>query len=172
MANQIIRSTISLISFLLIYFAILAPIFQYLFGFPSGEFFYKLLSPICHQYPTRCLFLFEHPSALCARCLFGYFGLLIAALFIQLPYRFHVRFKIGLLLLTVAVTDPLIQLFTVYESNNLIRIFSGLIGGIAFFLIINPFNSIGSNHEKNSIISFGSVFNFSIFHRARSSKTT
>ena len=39
-------------------------------------FFYAIFSPICHQNPSRCFFLFEYPLAVCARCFGVYFGFL------------------------------------------------------------------------------------------------
>jgi len=37
-------------------------------------FIYSLFSPVCHQQPSRCFFLFGSPLAVCARCLGIYAG--------------------------------------------------------------------------------------------------
>jgi uncharacterized membrane protein len=121
--------------------ALAAPLIQSLFEYPSGENIYSFLSPICHQYPTRSFWLLERPFALCARCFSGYLGLGIGLLFIHTNHNYLKRLAIGLLFLIPGVIDSLIQLLTNYESNNIIRFITGLIGGIGVYFTLYPFKS-------------------------------
>ena len=119
--------------------AIIAPVIQTIYGFPKGENIYKLLSPICHQYPTRSLWILERPFALCARCFGGYIGLSFSAMLLVSKSKYINRAGIGLLLTFPGIIDGIYQAITNYESSNVIRFTTGLIGGIGLFLIINPF---------------------------------
>jgi uncharacterized membrane protein len=119
--------------------AISAPVIQSIYGFPNGENIYRFLSPICHQYPTRSLWILDRPFALCARCFSGYFGLTLGALLIASESKYIIRGGIGLLMILPGVFDGLMQLQSSYESSNFIRFITGILGGIGIFMIINPF---------------------------------
>ena len=41
---------------------------------------YAVYSPTCHQLPSRCFMVFNHPTAVCTRCLGVYGGMLLGAL--------------------------------------------------------------------------------------------
>lgn len=116
--------------------SILAPLRQSLYGFPNGESIYHLMTSICHQLPSRSFWILDLPFGLCSRCLLGYTGVAIAALFINCPSSYLKRFIIGFVLLLPGIADGLIQLMTSYESTNLIRSVTGFIGGIGFFMIL------------------------------------
>lgn len=116
-----------------------APLIQSLNGYPSGEGLYSFLSPICHQYPTRSLWIMERPFALCTRCFSGYLGLGIGMIFIRPNYFYFRRLLIGMLLLLPGVLDGVIQLLTDYESNNFTRAFTGLVAGVGLYFILCPF---------------------------------
>jgi uncharacterized membrane protein len=45
---------------------------------------------------------------------------------------------LGLLLVVIAVIDPVLQLLGFYESNNLFRLLTGIIGGFGMFMLIYP----------------------------------
>jgi|TARA_B100000809_G_scaffold257806_1_gene300031 uncharacterized membrane protein len=130
--------------------AISAPIIQTTFGFPNGEGIYSFLSPICHQYPTRSLWILNRPFALCSRCFSGYFGLGIGFLFFRSQNNYLKRLILGIGLLIPGVLDGLIQLWTSYESTNTIRFFTGFSGGLGVFYIIHPFSSL-KNKTKGSV---------------------
>jgi uncharacterized membrane protein len=152
--NLLIRS-FSLILFAtaltLVAFAIAAPVIQELFGFPRGEGLYATLGNVCHQYPTRSFWILNRPFALCARCTSGYLGVAVVAAMIHnfSSYKFHIhQLFLGMFLLSLAITDPLIQLLTEYESSNLMRFLTGLLGGTGFTLILLPFKK-GESHETS-----------------------
>ncbi|MFA5835025.1 MAG: DUF2085 domain-containing protein [Bacteroidota bacterium] len=132
------RRSIFVLYFLIFSLAWLAPVTQHVNGYPAGENLYSLFSPVCHQYPTRSFWIFDRPWALCARCSSAYLGLALASFipFAAFSYARRALFGIGLIIL-VAI-DPLLQLFGFYESTNLLRFITGLIGGFGAFLLIYP----------------------------------
>jgi len=136
--DKILRFLFFIIFFSLFAIGFIAPLAQTYWGYPAGEKFYTLLSPICHQYPTRCLWVFGQPTALCARCEFGYLGVAIAALFLKIKSPYWKRLLLGAFILGIAIIDPVLQLLKFYESTNIARTITGIIGGAAVFLIIYP----------------------------------
>ena len=130
--------------------AISAPVIQTAFGYPNGEGIYSFLSPICHQYPTRSMWILNRPFALCSRCFSGYLGLSIGLFAIRSRYKYYKRLIFGIGLLIPGVLDGIIQLLTTYESTNIIRFFTGLIGGYGVFYIIFPFSSL-TNKKKGNV---------------------
>ena len=111
-------------------FAILAPVGNSVVGHPNGEWFYKSLSPICHQFPTRSFWLFEHPMALCARCTGGYSG--VALGFLLLIWSRN-QFRSELLILSVAgFSLSVLEAYLLISEGNVWRFFSGFVGGISF----------------------------------------
>lgn len=120
------------------FLAISAPIVQTSFGFPNGEGIYSILSPVCHQYPTRSLWILNRPFALCSRCFSGYLGLGIGFLLIRSQNNYLKRLIFGIGLAIPGVLDGLIQLWTTYESTNIIRFLTGFSGGIGVFYITYP----------------------------------
>lgn len=133
-----LRGLIFIFYFGIFFLAFYAPIIQELKGYPAGEGIYSLFSPICHQYPTRCFWIFERPWALCARCSSAYLGIALSALLIKPKFSFYKRSLLGALLITFAAIDPVLQLFGFYESINPIRLLTGIIGGTGAFLLIYP----------------------------------
>lgn len=112
--------------------AVTAPTIQHLLGYPMGESLYDLVDPICHQYPSRSLWLFDRPSALCFRCTMGYAGLsLVAPLSFIRGIRKKSWYLLGFFGLIISITEPLLVGVSVYESSNLTRIIFGLLGGIS-----------------------------------------
>ena len=127
-----------------------APIIQTTYGYPNGEGIYSILSPICHQYPTRSLWILNRPFALCSRCFSGYFGLGVGFLFFLSQNNYLKRLIFGVGLLSPGVLDGLMQLWTSYESTNIIRFFTGFSGGLGVFYTIYPFSSL-KNKTKGSV---------------------
>ncbi len=141
-ALRILLFFLILISASLIFIAIIAPARQTIVGYPVGESEYKLLGHICHQYPTRCIWILNRPMALCTRCIFGYFGLIIGLLKIFKIGPFVSCWRIaalGFIIFIISIIDPVCQLLTNYESSNFARAITGSIGGFALSLILFPF---------------------------------
>lgn len=137
--DKILRTSIFFFFISIFILALLAPIIQHLKGYPSGENIYSFFSSVCHQYPTRCLWVFNLPTALCSRCCFLYFGLSISPLVFRSEKRYLSRLLFGLFLIIIASIDPILQLLKLYESNNYLRVFTGFIGGVGTFFVIYPF---------------------------------
>jgi len=131
----------------LVCFSFAAPIVQNLWGYPSGEIIYHKMACICHQYPTRCIWVGGRPTALCARCTAAYFGVFVAAMAARHNCRWQKRFFIGAVLLAVAVLDPVRQLLTNEESTLVARITLGFVGGIGVFLFMFPFLGVTNKLE-------------------------
>ena len=151
-SDRMLRITISLFFGGIVILSFYAPVTQHINNYPAGEEIYSLFNPICHQYPTRSFWLFNRPTALCARCVSGYLGVFLASIFIRLRIKYRYRLLIGIGLLLIAIIDPILQLNSSYESANAVRFLSGLIGGISVFLIIYPFTYFkGEKNEINSL---------------------
>ena len=136
--DLVLRSIVAVFYFAIFFLAMYAPIIQHFEGYPAGENIYALFSPVCHQYPTRCFWIFERPWALCARCSSAYLGLALAALIIKPKLSFFKRVALGISLVAIAAIDPIFQLLGFYESSNFTRLLTGLLGGAGVFLAIYP----------------------------------
>jgi uncharacterized membrane protein len=88
----------------------------------------------CHGIPERCLYLWNVPMPICARCTAIYAGLILSFLvFLGLP---RMREKVARLILYAALVpmaiDGLTQLAQLRLSTNALRIETGLLAGVAF----------------------------------------
>lgn len=127
--------------------AVFAPIIQKIYGYPAGEQIYSFFWHICHQYPTRSFWVLQYPFAICSRCTGGYIGVSLAAFIFyydiyseneKLKQIMAQRFFFGALFLLIGVLDGLCQALGFYDSGNLARLLSGLIGGIGIFYLLYP----------------------------------
>lgn len=98
-------------------------------------FIYKWLPILfkCHCRPDRSFFIRGKQFPICARCtgqLIGFFGALIS---------FH-TFKIPILVLVALmlplIVDGTVQQVTSYESNNLLRLITGILFGYSLITLI------------------------------------
>ena len=118
--------------------SLLAPIFEE-YGFYSiSNQFYKILSNICHQYPTRSLWLMNRPMGLCSRCFAIYASFSISLIFFPLlKNRKHVLLFCFILL--PLILDGFLQYYNIKEGNNFSRVFSGIQFGLAASVIYKYF---------------------------------
>jgi uncharacterized membrane protein len=88
----------------------------------------------CHGIPERCLYLWNVPMPICARCTAIYVGLIASiALFLILPRITERMARIVLFAAAVPMAiDGFTQLARLRVSTNPLRIETGLILGIAF----------------------------------------
>ncbi len=93
---------------------------------------------ICHRKPKRSFFIKGHQFPVCARCTGFYISLVLYFIY---TYFFYVDYS--LLLLTIAVLllvptgiDGFTQLFELRESNNTLRLITGLMGGLGLGIIV------------------------------------
>jgi uncharacterized membrane protein len=88
---------------------------------------------MCHRIPSRSFFYKGKQFPICARCtglLVGYI-LFIPIIFFVTPNIVLVSFLLGPMII-----DGTIQRFTRYESNNILRLVTGILGGIGIFMLI------------------------------------
>ena len=92
---------------------------------------------ICHRKPERSFFYKGRQFPVCARCT-GFYISGIASIillnFIPVPYSLT-TLLIGILLLIPCAIDGFTQLFEYRESNNILRLITGLIGGVGLILV-------------------------------------
>ncbi len=93
-----------------------------------------LFRVLCHGIPERCLYLWNVPMPICARCTAIYVGLIVSiALFLILP---RVTERVARIVLCAAAVpmaiDGFTQLAKLRVSTNTLRIETGLVLGIAF----------------------------------------
>ena len=90
----------------------------------------------CHQMESRSFLFHDYQYPLCARCT----GITIGYLIGLFLFLVNIRINPGLLLLMClpCAVDGLVQKFTAYESNNIKRLITGLLIGIAYmqFLLL------------------------------------
>lgn len=106
---------------------------------------YSIGDRLCHQRSDRSFFLNGNQMAFCARCTGIWLGLTIG-LGISMRYIFRLSEWLILLIfigiLPLAV-DGTIQLFGLWESNNILRISTGVLAGfttgIAIAIILDEF---------------------------------
>ena len=93
---------------------------------------------ICHRKPERTFKIKDYYFPVCSRCTgfyAGAFSYFVYVYFNFVEYTPTLIF-IGFLMLIPAVMDGSTQLFSFRESNNLIRLITGLIGGIGLAILI------------------------------------
>ena len=98
----------------------------------------NILNLICHRKPERSFFIKSQQFPICARCTGFYFSLIIYFIY---SYYFFVYYDSNLLIFAIlllipATIDGLTQLFKNRESNNVLRLITGLMGGIGLGIIV------------------------------------
>lgn len=104
----------------------------------SSENFYAVLKPICHQWPTRCLWVFGSNTALCTRCLGIFAALLLTGLFFWQKSLNKIYWKTAILLNLPALIDGYTQLEGWRVSNNYLRFTTGMLAGVGTGLFLFP----------------------------------
>lgn len=117
--------------------SIIAPVLEYQ-RLEVSRRFYAILHLICNQLPTRCLFIYTSPMALCARCFFIYLGVFISGLVLIKNKINKIYWKIGLILLLPCIIDGGTQYSGLRLSNNGLRAITGGLAGIGIGLILFP----------------------------------
>ena len=104
---------------------------------------------LCHQKEERSFFINGNQMPFCSRCTAIWLGLAIGLCFmvfykIELNEKFLLLIIIGIVPIGI---DGIGQLLNFWESNNIIRLITGLLAGIivglAIALIIDEFRSLG-----------------------------
>jgi len=89
----------------------------------------------CHRKKDRSIYFFGLENYLCSRCL----GLLFGGIFGIILMLIHIEIPIILLILLIIpmFIDGFLQLFSLRESNNFIRLITGFGFGLSLPLLIN-----------------------------------
>jgi uncharacterized membrane protein len=93
---------------------------------------------ICHRIPERTFSINGHYFPVCARCTgfyIGAFSYFIFAYFFYVQYTFTL-FVLSLLMLIPTLLDGYTQFIGFRKSNNVLRLCTGLIGGVGLAIII------------------------------------
>ena len=93
---------------------------------------------ICHRKPERSFFIKGHQFPVCARCTGFYIALFIYFTYTYYNYVEYTPFKLvtAILLLLPAGIDGLTQFFEYRESNNTLRLITGLLGGLGLGILV------------------------------------
>ncbi|MGN0105334.1 DUF2085 domain-containing protein [Methanobrevibacter ruminantium] len=97
----------------------------------------ELTKYICHRIPERSFFIKGHQFPVCARCTGFYisiFSYAIYAMLFSIHYEVY-SFLIGFILILPAFVDGFTQYLGIRESNNILRLLTGLLGGIGLMII-------------------------------------
>ncbi len=115
---------------------------------------YKAGDKLCHQLSSRSFFINGNQMPFCARCSAIWIGLTISVAFmlfyrIKLDEKFLFILILGIIPIAI---DGLGQLFSLWESSNLVRVLTGgligVISGIAIGLIIDEISLILKDKKK------------------------
>jgi len=105
---------------------------------PFAKVMYGIGDSYCHQIAARSYFLNGNQLPFCSRDV-GIFAGLAIGMAVAIFTRFKITviaFLIGILPLAV---DGTLQLVTSYESNNTVRLITGILAGAALSLLISLF---------------------------------
>lgn len=112
---------------------LLAPYLRVRYPILSG-LIYASFSPVCHQIPSRCFYLFGFPLAVCSRCLGIYSGFFTGILAYPIIRGFSKsalpNTRTFLFLSTPIVLDTIGNFWGLWSTSLWLRFFFGLSWGI------------------------------------------
>jgi len=96
----------------------------------------------CHRIPERTFKIGKRYFPVCARCTGLYMGMFFYFIFSYLFYFDYTILYIifGVIMVLPTFIDGLTQLISLRESNNKLRFFTGLLGGIGLLIIMTNIN--------------------------------
>jgi uncharacterized membrane protein len=138
--SQRLRLCVATLAFSIALLAAWAPVIQTVAGAPSGESIYSAFSRICHQYPSRSLWIADRPMALCIRCWGGYLGIALGGAFASRMRGLSVPIQVatGVVLFAAAMVEPALQIYRQATSPGAVRFAAGLVGGLGLVLAAFP----------------------------------
>jgi len=136
-----IKSTLLAVPYIFLVFVLIvsvaAPLLEYQRLEVSRNFF-AITHKICNQLPTRCLFIFTSPMALCARCFAIYLSMLVVGVLTIVIKKNLFNWKLSILLMIPCIIDGSTQYLGQRLSNNGLRLATGTLAGIGIGLIFFP----------------------------------
>jgi uncharacterized membrane protein len=140
-AKSFIKPILLAVPYIFLVFVLLvsvaAPLLEYQRLEVSRNFF-AITHKICNQLPTRCLFIFTSPMALCARCFAIYLSMLVVGVLTIVVKKNIFNWKLGILLMIPCIIDGSTQYLGQRLSNNGLRLATGTLAGIGIGLIFFP----------------------------------
>ena len=121
--------------------AILSPFFETKLMVREYQDANLILKHICHQYPSRCFYLFGSNMGLCARCFSVYstiFIFCILSVFFDMKASLKSKYIIALSLCIPLLLDGITQYYGLRGSNNFLRLFTGFSAGMGISIIFIP----------------------------------
>lgn len=121
--------------------AILSPFFETRHMEKEYQDTNVILKLICHQYPSRCFYLFGSNMGLCIRCFSVYstiFIFCILSVFVDIKIYLKSKSIIALALCIPLLVDGITQYYGLRESNNFLRLFTGFSAGMGISIILIP----------------------------------
>jgi uncharacterized membrane protein len=119
-----------------------SPAIAFIFGEgnPAVKILYHFYSPICHQFDSHSIHIFNHKLAVCARCSSIYFGFFIGGLALLFIKRYRVKSNIKLWIIAAApmVIDVVLDMAGIHYATLLSRVYTGFVFGIAAAIILIP----------------------------------
>ncbi|MDH7508010.1 MAG: DUF2085 domain-containing protein [Methanomassiliicoccales archaeon] len=109
----------------------------------------------CHQKSDRSFFMNGNQMPFCARDVGIFSGLIFGMLIVLLAPKIRISAITFVLMFIPLVIDGTLQLFTSYESTNPVRVFTGILAGIAVAMLLSLlirelFPDWGKNETKLS----------------------
>lgn len=98
----------------------------------------NILNFFCHRKSEKSFFIKDYQFPVCARCTGFYISMMSYFIY---TYYYFVNYNINLLIFAVILLIPvfidgLTQLLEFRESNNKLRFFTGLLGGLGLGILI------------------------------------
>jgi uncharacterized membrane protein len=118
--------------------SICAPYLSHLGQEGIAKYIYGFYGFGCHQMPSRSFLVFDHPIALCARCLSFYVSVLVFGLLLGLKNLQPLGLRIALILALPVVLDVLTQTLGIRESTPLLRVTTAVLLGLSISLYVYP----------------------------------
>lgn len=97
--------------------------------------------PICHRLPDRTFKIGEWYFPVCARCTGFYIGTLSYFVYVYFNYVEYSTLLVilGFLMMIPTFIDGFTQFFNFRESNNNLRLLTGLMGGLGLGILVKTF---------------------------------
>lgn len=108
----------------------------------------SLLVGLCHRMPSRSFWIFEVPLGLCSRCTGLYLSAFLTAMIHPfaniLPNKNSFRYSIFALF--PLLIDSILQHYSVYAGNNILRFSTGALFGYGIIVLVMLFHN-HLNHQ-------------------------